>query len=298
MSFIILNKNTELIGTVTRHLMAFCNSENIVLGDEKSLEKFDVNSSIFITTNKESTLQNLDKICSSLEFATLERQVKISGIKTSVYCIGKLSTIANFLCVEGKKGIDKMCKIMNENSLKNKVENTQKINKNSINFAEIQENSIENSAQNTVIGTVSEQDIDNADARQSFVTECLIDKIFSTLGIRRNLVGSAYLNRAIKMAVAEPYVITSAVTTKMYPRLAQFFDTSTARIERAIRSTLEDCFNFGRFPRLNSLFGAEIYTPLDKPTNAEFIALIADKINLKLQSNRLFAKDSHLKIDW
>lgn len=167
------------------------------------------------------------------------------------------------------------------------------------NFYELtQEKFNKNLYPNNIVDTVLKPKSIDYDEYQSFAIESLIDKVFSILGIRRNLVGAMYLCYAIKIAIANPFVITSAVTTRMYPCIAKYFDTNTARIERAIRNTLEDCFTFGKFPRLNALFGMEIFSTQDKPTNAEFIALIADKINLKLQSNRLFNTDNQLNNEW
>ncbi len=119
-----------------------------------------------------------------------------------------------------------------------------------------------------------------------YQTDCLIDKIFSTLGIRRNLLGALYLNSAIKLAVSDPFLIMHGITTKLYPNIAKTYDTTPTKVERSIRHTLESCFNYGKFTSLNELFQAPLYSPLDKPSNGEFIALMADKITLKLHNQR------------
>jgi len=104
-----------------------------------------------------------------------------------------------------------------------------------------------------------------------------ISNIFITVGIPAHIKGYQFLREAIKIVVETPDVINS-ITKKLYPSIAERFDTSASKVERAIRHAIEVAWNRGKIENLNSLFGVKIYTSNDKPTNGEFIALVADKM--------------------
>ena len=82
------------------------------------------------------------------------------------------------------------------------------------------------------------------------------------------------------MAIAEPEIINS-ITKKLYPSIAEKFDTSSSKVERAIRHAIEVAWNRGKIENINSLFGVKVYGSNEKPTNGEFIALVADKMRLE-----------------
>ena len=107
-----------------------------------------------------------------------------------------------------------------------------------------------------------------------------ISNIFITVGIPAHIKGYQFLREAIKMAIAEPEVINS-ITKKLYPNIAQKFDTSSSKVERAIRHAIEVAWNRGKIENINSLFGVKVYSDNEKPTNGEFIALVADKMLLE-----------------
>lgn len=107
-----------------------------------------------------------------------------------------------------------------------------------------------------------------------------ITNIFITVGIPPHIKGYSYLREAVKMAVDEPEIINS-ITKRLYPSIAGRFDTSASKVERAIRHAIEVAWNRGKMENVNSLFGIKIYSNNDKPTNGEFIALIADKMLLE-----------------
>ncbi len=106
-----------------------------------------------------------------------------------------------------------------------------------------------------------------------------LSQIFISIGMPPNIKGYSYLREAIKLAVKTPEVINS-VTKKLYPAVAQKFTTSASKVERAIRHAIEVAWNKGRVEVLNSLFGVRAYSESEKPTNSEFIALIADRLLL------------------
>lgn len=107
----------------------------------------------------------------------------------------------------------------------------------------------------------------------------IISKIFLVIGIPANILGYQYLKVAIKLSVAEPTIINS-ITKRLYPEVAKRFKTSASRVERAIRHAIEVAWNKGRADAINSVFGAKVYSPNERPTNSEFIALMTEKIIL------------------
>ena len=104
-----------------------------------------------------------------------------------------------------------------------------------------------------------------------------ISNIFITVGIPAHIKGYQFLREAIKMAIDNPEII-NCITKKLYPSIADKFDTSASKVERAIRHAIEVAWNRGKIENINSLFGVRVYTNNEKPTNGEFIALVADKM--------------------
>lgn len=104
-----------------------------------------------------------------------------------------------------------------------------------------------------------------------------ITNIFLTVGIPAHIKGYQFLREAIKMAIENPEIINS-ITKKLYPSIADRFDTSASKVERAIRHAIEVAWNRGKIENINTLFGIRVYNNNEKPTNGEFIALVADKM--------------------
>lgn len=104
-----------------------------------------------------------------------------------------------------------------------------------------------------------------------------ISNIFITVGIPAHIKGYQFLREAIKMAIHKPEIVNS-ITKQLYPSIAERFATSSSKVERAIRHAIEVAWNRGRIENINSLFGVKVYSANDKPTNGEFIALVADKM--------------------
>lgn len=116
--------------------------------------------------------------------------------------------------------------------------------------------------------------------RKPVTTEEKISEIFISIGIPPHIKGYGYLREAIKMTVERPYIINS-VTKELYPTVAKKFATTSSKVERAIRHAIEVAWNRGRIDAINAIFGARIYLGTEKPTNSEFIALVADKLILE-----------------
>lgn len=107
-----------------------------------------------------------------------------------------------------------------------------------------------------------------------------VSDIILTLGIPARFKGYSYLQAAIIITVLEPGLINE-VTTKLYPIIAQQFNTNKQRVERAMRFAIETAWNKGNVQILHNLFGYCIDDQKGKPTNASFIAKISDKIRLE-----------------
>lgn len=107
-----------------------------------------------------------------------------------------------------------------------------------------------------------------------------ISNIFISIGIPPHIKGYGYLREGIKMAVEDPHIINN-VTKGLYPIIGEKFQTSASKVERAIRHAIEVAWNRGRIEAVNAIFGARVYIGTEKPTNSEFIALVADKLILE-----------------
>ncbi len=107
-----------------------------------------------------------------------------------------------------------------------------------------------------------------------------ISGIFISIGIPPHIKGYNYLREGIKMAVNDPHIINN-VTKGLYPIIGERFQTSASKVERAIRHAIEVAWNRGRVDAVNAIFGARVYIGSEKPTNSEFIALVADKLILE-----------------
>ncbi|MBR6668113.1 MAG: sporulation transcription factor Spo0A [Clostridia bacterium] len=104
--------------------------------------------------------------------------------------------------------------------------------------------------------------------------------LFLTIGIPAHIKGYAFLREAVKMVIENPDVI-NRITKELYPGIGKRFNTSASKVERAIRHAIEVAWSRGRIDTLNKAFGCRVATKEDKPTNGEFIAMIADKLALE-----------------
>lgn len=107
-----------------------------------------------------------------------------------------------------------------------------------------------------------------------------IANLFISVGIPAHIKGYQFLREAIKITVADPEIINS-ITKRLYPSIAEVFNTTPSKVERAIRHAIEVAWNRGKIENINQIFGMRIYSANEKPTNGEFIALVADKMLLE-----------------
>jgi two-component system response regulator (stage 0 sporulation protein A) len=108
-----------------------------------------------------------------------------------------------------------------------------------------------------------------------------IKGIFLSIGISPKLKGYRYLCEGIKMVIEAPNVM-NGVTKKLYPEIGKKYNASAIKVERAIRNAIQTAWNRGRVEAIRSVFGANVYICDERPTNSEFIALVADKLRLEI----------------
>jgi len=114
--------------------------------------------------------------------------------------------------------------------------------------------------------------------------ESMVTGIIHEIGVPAHIKGYQYLREAIIIAVEDMDVI-NAITKVLYPQVAKTFQTTPSRVERAIRHAIEVAWDRGDLDTLQRFFGYTVSNTKGKPTNSEFIALIADKLQLQLKSN-------------
>lgn len=120
----------------------------------------------------------------------------------------------------------------------------------------------------------------NLQAKPSMNLEAQVTKIIHLMGIPAHIKGYQYLRSAILLTIDDNEAINS-VTKVLYPAVAKKYQTTTSRVERAIRHAIEVAWDRGDIDTLNSYFGYTIHNSRGKPTNSEFIAMVADNLRIK-----------------
>ena len=113
--------------------------------------------------------------------------------------------------------------------------------------------------------------------------EVSVTQLLHQIGVPAHIKGYHYLRDSIIMAIETPEII-NAVTKCLYPSVAKKYNTTSSRVERAIRHAIEVAWDRGDIDILNSYFGYTIHTGRGKPTNSEFVAMISDKLRLQLKT--------------
>jgi len=122
----------------------------------------------------------------------------------------------------------------------------------------------------------------NAEKNQEHL-EALVTNVIHEVGVPAHIKGYQYLREAIIMVVNDIDVINQ-ITKSLYPQIAYKFNTTPSRVERAIRHAIEVAWGRGDQKTVENIFGYTISAAKGKPTNSEFIAMIADKLRLELKS--------------
>ncbi|MDE6155651.1 MAG: sporulation initiation factor Spo0A C-terminal domain-containing protein, partial [Eubacterium sp.] len=113
--------------------------------------------------------------------------------------------------------------------------------------------------------------------------DVVISDIMRQIGVPAHIKAYQYLRTAIKLSVSDSEMLGS-VTKLLYPTVAKMYNTTASRVERAIRHAIEVAWDRGDVDVLSSYFGYTIQSQRGKPTNSEFIAMIADKLKLSLKT--------------
>ncbi len=116
--------------------------------------------------------------------------------------------------------------------------------------------------------------------------ETMVTNVIHEIGVPAHIKGYQYLREAIIIAVGDMEVI-NAITKVLYPQVAKTFSTTPSRVERAIRHAIEVAWDRGDLDTLQRFFGYTVSNTKGKPTNSEFIALIADRLQLQLRSQKI-----------
>ena len=106
-----------------------------------------------------------------------------------------------------------------------------------------------------------------------------VANLLLAMGIPAHIMGYQYLREAVRM-VMEDHALINRITKELYPGVAKRHDTSASKVERAMRHAIEVAWNRGRIDSTNKLLGYEVFSQKDKPTNGEFIAMVADKVSM------------------
>ncbi len=117
----------------------------------------------------------------------------------------------------------------------------------------------------------------------AFGIEVKVTEILHEIGVPAHIKGYHYLRDSIIMSVEHPEII-NAVTKQLYPSVAKKYETTSSRVERAIRHAIEVAWDRGDIDVLNSYFGYTIHNDRGKPTNSEFIAMISDRLRLQIKN--------------
>lgn len=113
----------------------------------------------------------------------------------------------------------------------------------------------------------------------SVSSEEQLANLFLSIGIPAHIKGYGYLREAVRLVLEQPEII-NRITKELYPGIARRFGTTPSKVERAMRHAIEVAWSRGRLENINQIFGYRVFEADDKPTNGEFIALIADKLRL------------------
>ncbi len=111
--------------------------------------------------------------------------------------------------------------------------------------------------------------------------EVNVTEIMRELGIPANLKGYQFIRNAVMMTLADPESV-NYITKQLYPSIAKLHNTTSSRVERAIRHAIEVTWNKGKTELINAIFGALSNPNKNRPTNAEFIATLSDKLRMRI----------------
>ncbi len=136
---------------------------------------------------------------------------------------------------------------------------------------------------NFIAREVKQKYIEVQDKKAEENLEALVTNVIHEVGVPAHIKGYQYLREAIMMVVNDIEVINQ-ITKSLYPKIASKYSTTPSRVERAIRHAIEVAWSRGQTDVVESIFGYTVSASKGKPTNSEFIAMIADKLRLELKT--------------
>lgn len=116
--------------------------------------------------------------------------------------------------------------------------------------------------------------------------ESIVTNFIHELGVPAHIKGYHYMRTAIMMVVKNPDLL-NFITKQLYPDIAKSYSTTSSRVERAIRHAIEVAWGRGKQETINDIFGYTIHDGKGKPTNSEFIAMVADRIRLSTRTKQI-----------
>lgn len=135
-------------------------------------------------------------------------------------------------------------------------------------------------SENSLMGKKTDSRPESNSLENTHDLEKDVTDMIHEIGVPAHIKGYQYLREAIMMSVQDMEMLNS-ITKLLYPSIANKYQTTPSRVERAIRHAIEVAWSRGRMETLDALFGYTINTGKGKPTNSEFIALITDKLRLR-----------------
>lgn len=154
---------------------------------------------------------------------------------------------------------------------------------NPVNYSDIIEKILQINYKNQLSGPKEQTSNGIIGYKDDSSMEVKITEILHQIGVPAHIKGYHYLRNSIMMSIENPEIINS-VTKQLYPSVAHNFETTSSRVERAIRHAIEVAWDRGDIDILNSYFGYTIHNSRGKPTNSEFIAMISDRLRLSLRT--------------
>lgn len=136
----------------------------------------------------------------------------------------------------------------------------------------------------TVLHKTNNVVVNNNSNSTAYNLETRVTNMLHEIGVPAHIRGYNYMREAIIMAINDMDIL-NYITKELYPSIAKKCNTTPSRVERAIRHAIEVAWNRGKIDAIDNLFGYTINTHKGKPTNSEFIALIADQLRLELKAS-------------
>ena len=127
-----------------------------------------------------------------------------------------------------------------------------------------------------IVNNQNKTRIDNKDLQQA------ITNLLHSLGMPSHIKGYSYIRDSINLMYNKPSML-GAITKELYPEIANMYDTTSSRVERAIRHAIEVSWSRGDIDAMDDIFGNSVDFDRAKPTNSEFIATLADRIRLDMK---------------